>query len=179
MKALTKWVRHGGESVQTRLQTVDWDSRRTIWSHGMHKDTSMQALLQAGATYYIVVSGYQADAGAYQINITTADGSLVPSLPVKGRYAVAQASSIPTSGVINGTVIGIRQHTCFSAECTDLLPVMGSCGMCTLADWQHIGQASHMIGKQQVLTGFAGNQLTTALVQEALYRKPFFKVAVL
>ena len=66
----------------------------------------MQAHLQAGATYYIVVSGYQADAGAYQINITTADGSLVPSLPIKGRYAVAQASSIAPSDITNSTVTG-------------------------------------------------------------------------
>ena len=76
----------------------------------------VQAHLQAGATYYIVVSGYQADAGAFQMNITTANGSFVPSLPVKGRYAVAQASSIAASGVINSTVTGKRQRICFSAK---------------------------------------------------------------
>ena len=66
----------------------------------------MQAHLQVGATYYIVVSGYQADAGAYQINVTTANESVVPSLPVKGRYAVAQASSITASSVTNSSVTG-------------------------------------------------------------------------
>ena len=114
--------------------------------------TAMQALLQAGATYFIVVSGYQADAGAYQINITTAGGGLVSSLPVKGRYALAQASSIAASGVINSTVTGKRQHTRFSAMCTDFLSVMGSRGFCNPADWQHIGQSHHVIAERPRLT---------------------------
>ena len=81
----------------------------------------MQALLQAGATYYVVVSGYQGDAGAYQINITTADGRFVPSLPMKGRYAVAQASSIAASGFNNSTVTGVVKAQMDEADCSRTL----------------------------------------------------------
>ena len=112
----------------------------------------MQAHLQVGATYYIVVSGYQADAGAYQINITTADGSLVPSLPVKGRYAVAQASSITASGVINSTVTGKRQHIYVTAKSTYSLPVVRLSGVCNPIVLHCTRQMSHVIGKQWRLT---------------------------
>ena len=112
----------------------------------------MQAPLQAGATYYIVVSGYQGDAGAYQINITTADDSVVPSLPLKGRYAVALASSIAASGAINSTVTGETQPVCTSANSTYSLPVTGLCGVVrSPAVLQHSTQVSHVIGEQQRL----------------------------
>lgn len=98
--------------------------------------STVQAHLQVGAIYYIVVSGYQADAGAYQINITAANGSFVPSLPMKGRYAVAQASSIAASGVTNSTVTGEvkaqmrEEHDCHRmlfGACKNILPGIPSC----------------------------------------------------
>lgn len=58
-----------------------------------------------GATYYIVVFGYGSESGAFQLNITATGGGSVSSLPIKGRFAEAQASSIAFASV-NGSASG-------------------------------------------------------------------------
>ena len=59
-----------------------------------------------GSTYYIVVSGYGSASGAFQLNITATDGSAVSSLPIRGRYAVAQAVTIAPA-LANGSSSGV------------------------------------------------------------------------
>ena len=61
-----------------------------------------------GATYYIVVSGFGSGSGAFQLNITAIDGGTVSSLPIRGSFAVAQASSIVPAAA-NGSASGVTR----------------------------------------------------------------------
>ena len=58
-----------------------------------------------GATYYIAIFGYGSEFGAFQLNVTATDGSVVNTLPIKGRFALAPASSIASASV-NGSASG-------------------------------------------------------------------------
>lgn len=45
--------------------------------------------MSAGTIYYIVISGYQAAAGQYQLDVQSLDGSPVAGSQLRGSFAVA------------------------------------------------------------------------------------------
>ena len=89
----------------------------------------MQVLMIEGATYYIVISGFGSDSGAFQLDVTATDGNSVSSLPVKGSYAVAQGNII-TPASVNGSSSGncnsliLRRACPASAAASQLLCIL-------------------------------------------------------
>ncbi len=79
-------------------------------SDGPFPGVVWQVLMTGGTTYLVVVSGFGTEAGSYQINITANNGQLVSGLPFKGRFALAQSSSI-TSASSNNIALGERPTT--------------------------------------------------------------------
>jgi hypothetical protein len=77
--------------------------------------------MAAGSIYYIVISGYQAAAGQYQLSIAALDGSTVAGQLLRGRYAVAApaAGSAPaTDTAQTGVCLLLCQSASRAGRCS-------------------------------------------------------------
>lgn len=70
----------------------------------------VQAVLPAGNIYYIVISGYQAAAGQYYLDINTLDGSSVAGMHLRGSYTQAP-SAAPRAAAANSSQTGPESNT--------------------------------------------------------------------
>ena len=59
----------------------------------------------AGSIYYLVVSGFQAAAGQYQLDVRALDGSSVAGLQLRGSFAEAPSASA-AAAVANASQTG-------------------------------------------------------------------------
>lgn len=70
----------------------------------------MQAVMSAGSIYYLVISGFQAAAGQYQLDVRALDSSSVAGLQLRGSYAEAPAAAAAAANA-NASLTG-SQPTC-------------------------------------------------------------------
>ena len=74
-------------------------------------DGMMQAVMSAGSIYYLVISGFQAAAGQYQMDVRALDSSSVAGLQLRGSYVEAPAAAVAAASA-NASLTG-PQSTCW------------------------------------------------------------------
>ncbi|CAL8471030.1 g10572 [Coccomyxa elongata] len=101
-----------GSAFDTRLalysRADDWSDMVEMACNDDYCDNGsyLQAVLSAGSIYYIVISGYQAAAGQYYLEINTPDGSSVAGMGLRGSYAQAPPIA-PRAAAANSSQTGV------------------------------------------------------------------------
>ncbi|BDA45373.1 probable extracellular serine proteinase at N-terminal half [Coccomyxa sp. Obi] len=105
-----------GSAFDTQLalysQADDWSDMAEMACNDDYcgNRSYLQAVLSAGSIYYIVISGYQAAAGQYQLDMQTLDGSSVAGMQLRGSYAEAHSIASVTAAA-NTSQTGVDEPT--------------------------------------------------------------------
>ena len=102
--------------------------------------------MSAGSIYYLVISGFQAAAGQYQLDVRALDSYSVAGLQLRGSYAEAPAAAA-AAAIANASLTG-SQPTCrYWRVAEDRNPLLSSDRIISIrvqSKWRRHCQNSHV-----------------------------------
>lgn len=109
-------------------------------------DGMMQALMSAGSIYYLVISGFQAAAGQYQLDVRALDSSSVAGLQLRGSYAEAPAAAA-AAAIANASLTGPQSSCRHWRVAEDKNPLLSDDTIISIrvqSEWRRHCQNSHV-----------------------------------
>ncbi|KAK9901231.1 hypothetical protein WJX75_001560 [Coccomyxa subellipsoidea] len=122
-----------GSAFDTRLalysRSDDWsDLTEVACNDDYCQDRSyLEAVMSAGSIYYLVISGFQAAAGQYQLDVRALDSYSVAGLQLRGSYAEAPAAAA-AAAIANASLTGAATSIDLQGSpCQGMIDAAGFC----------------------------------------------------